>query len=668
MFVAIDFGSKKTVIYSTDRNGSNVEDEGGKREIQTVLEKTKIRSFGNSLDAATKDNIDLRSRSFLNDILAKSNQEDLLMFLNYLHQVIMKKGDYISGCLVIPEYYTEEMKQILKSIVEISDLRITSFVTHITAAAAAAVVRHHENDQELMIIDCGHHKTAVGAFSYKESELHPGKRYVIKKGARDFDEIIFNVIIKKYNFKDSKLLRERMASVVHKIKMGLNDLDTVTIKYLDENYDNFMLEVTKQEYLEGAQELLKEFETFFRDVEIPEATTTIEVIGNNSNNVFIQELLKRIEYKTTLNSSETAAYGAVMMIGLNSKKMKYKFPEAYGRDVYMKVKGSTSAPKRIFKPEDHTMGNIARVGYKRDCDFDVEIISEDKVIGLIKITKSEKKNEDVFVNVKINNFLLVEIVNIECESGVSFVFEDLSLDEKARKEIKEKDAYFRTTENNEKEKALMRNRLESFLDTVDTVLQKKFPNLLTSEMLNSIEEFRDNFFDRNPLTNSVEDELKLKKEVFDALGFIDIALAEKANKIKEENSTFIAEMKKHSFQYKTRSCSSFELSISKLQSFNDNFNLTLEKAYEYNPDELSFLTNHISNLLANILNEQKEEKSKEEEGIKKQKKEEAERAEKEEAERAAKEETEKATKEEKKAAANKTDDEKKSVKKEDICQ
>ena len=102
MNLGIDIGATKTVIYSTKDQGTLIEDEFGAREIATVLELTKpVRSFGKSASGDQLANLKARRRFFLQNLLVEENQENLFMFLNYLHRTVLLKGDYQNACLAI---------------------------------------------------------------------------------------------------------------------------------------------------------------------------------------------------------------------------------------------------------------------------------------------------------------------------------------------------------------------------------------------------------------------------------------------------------------------------------------------------------------------------------------------------------------------------------------
>ena len=299
MNLGIDIGSTKTVIYSTKDHGTIVEDEFGKREIATVLERTKpVRSFGKSVSGDHPNNLKERRRFFLTNIKEKECQEDLFMFLNYLERTIQLKGEYRDACLAIPEAFTENEKQIVKSLVESSSLKVTSFLTHMTSVAACAALRNYGISEDFMIIDCGYSKTTVGTFKFVENKPTPLKRWTIAIGGKDFYETINRILIEKYNLPDSVITREKIYKEINTVKRGLNDLPSVNLKILTEDYQICQMTVDRESYLNEFKESLEKLSAFFETVKAESNFTGyIEVVGNNSHNAYVQNILKQAAFK-----------------------------------------------------------------------------------------------------------------------------------------------------------------------------------------------------------------------------------------------------------------------------------------------------------------------------------------------------------------------------------
>lgn len=536
MNLGIDIGSIKTVIYSTKENGKIISDEFGKNEIKTVLEKTKpTRSFGNSVSGDSLNNLKMRRRYFFNDLSIEENQESLLMFLNYLNRTILLNNDYKNACLAIPEYFDQNQKNILKTLTDSSQLRVSSFLTHLTSVAACAALRSHSIPEEFMIIDCGYSKTSVGIFTFKNNILTPLKRWCIKFGGSNFDEAVYSVLIKKYNLTDSNITREMIFKEVNTIKKGLNKLESVSARIFTENYTMINIDITREEYINSLS--LGELKLFFENIKNESNFNGFsEVVGNNSNNFFIQEILKDLSYSTTLNSSESASLGSCLALAVNSRKMQFKIEEILGSSIFVKIEGEEVNPTLVFSENQPLTFENVKIKYNRKANFNVEVLENNKKIGTIKILKNETESAElVGITVKISPFLVFEIVSVTLlADGSNIPYEYISESNIDITKMKELDECFTKAENDKKEMESMRNSLENLLDSFDSSVKKVFPGLITKEDLQRIDEIRDNFFAEQPLTKSIEEEKELKEKIIKSLDFINDKLKVLEEEVRKE--------------------------------------------------------------------------------------------------------------------------------------
>lgn len=587
MNLGIDIGSTKTIIYSSSNNGTIVEDEFGKKEIRTVIEKTTpIRSFGNAVSGDSANNIRLRRRFFINDILNEENQENLLMFLNYLDRTVRQKNEYKSACLSIPEYFNENEKRILRSIVEASNLNVTSFMTHLTSIAASACLKDLKIESNFMIVDCGYSKTSVGIFNFVNNRLVPINRWSIKRGAVDFDNAIFNILVKNYQLPDNEIYREKVFKEINTVKKGLGDLETVGLKIFSEKYDVINMTVNRSEYIENLKDVFDELTVFFENVKKESNFEGyIEVVGCNSNNVFIKDILNKFSYMTTLNSSESAALGCCLASAVNSRNMQFKIEEILGSKISLKVENENGKAATVFKKNSVVSNDVVKIKYNHKGSFNVQVYENDQQIGLIKIHKKETEApEELIVSVKISPFLTFDVVSVDGGSEASVSFESFGLPEEKITKIKAIDEEFNKTENEKKEIDSMRNLLENTLDSFDSIIDRVFPGLLTKDDKERIEKIKDDFFESQPMTKSLNEEKELKERYMKELQFVTDRLKTIEDSVRQEANEIITKFETETTKIlspKNSYLTALYGSIYRLRGFISKLNIGIETVSDY---------------------------------------------------------------------------------------
>jgi len=547
MNLGIDIGSIKTVISSTKDNGVVMEDDFGKKEIKTVIERTSPhRAFGNSVSGDATANLLLRRRGFMTDILNPESQENLFMFLNFIDRTIKKTSDYKDACLAIPEFFTEEHKRALVSLVEMSSLKASTFMSHVTAVAACAALRNLQIASEFMIIDCGYSKTSAGLFKFAEGRLTPLRRWHIKRGAQSFDEAVFSILIKKYDLSDSMVTREKIFKEINVIKRGLNTLELVKTRIITDKYDMMNMEITRSEYLEALGPVLGELKSFFAQVKDESGFSGYtEVVGNNSNNAFIQEMLSTLSYNTTLNTSESASLGACLALAVNSRKMQFGVDEILGYDIHVRIEGEEVKPTLLISAcAPLAAGNI-KVKYNRKGSFSVEVLESLKKIGTIRVSKPETKAaETVVISMRTTPFMTVEVVSVNIPDGdgdrsLEFSYETFSVDKATLKRIEETDREITTAEETKRTIDGMRNHLENLLDSFDRAINKVFPGLISQDDMKVIEGVRDAFFDSQPVTTTVKEEEKVRSDIMASLKFVSDRLKGIEDEVRKEGQEIL---------------------------------------------------------------------------------------------------------------------------------
>lgn len=621
MNLGIDLGSVKTTMYSTKDNGKPVTDEFHKSEISTVIERPSedVRVFGNSVSGAPKTRAVRRSRGFLANILNPDCQEDLLMFLNFLDRTIKLNDEYKDACLTIPEFFGEEEKRMLKAVVEISDLKVTQFMTHLTAVAACAALRNFNINEEFVIIDCGYSKTSMGAFKFVQNKLTPLKRWHIKRGAADFDEAVYSILIKKYGLQDDANVREKIFQEVKTIKRGLNTLDLVKTHILSDSYDPIHFEITKDEYLSAIAPVLSELEKFFESVasEYKLEKKYIEVVGNNSNNVYIQKLLEKMPYSTTLDTTESASLGACLALAVNSRKaMGYAVEEIVGINLYVKVEGEGEESKLLISGEAPLTGKDITTKFKRKAGFNVQVIENSKVIGVVRINKpASQEAEQVTVTFKITPFMTLEVVSVAASEPLQFTYETFEANKDVLEKIRAVDAKFAKAENEKKAMEKMRNDLENLLDSFDGVIQRVFPGLITSEVSNEIDKVRNDFFDSQPVATTLAEEEKVKSDVMSSLSFINDKLKAVETTIREEGEAILKTFDtktKELLKVMTPEANKLHNTVYRLRGYLQTLKLDIENVRSFDQSQFGKLKSDIERETKTALAEEKRREKEEE--------------------------------------------------------
>ncbi|ORD94545.1 HSP7F [Enterospora canceri] len=567
--IGIDIGNTKTVIYSSKQNGTVVTDEYDKREIATVLELTKPkRSYGKGCSSDGNESILVRFRSFMSQILTEEGRLHLYMFLEQLHRILELEGGYKGVALTIPEYFGSQEKGILLSLTRASNLRVVSFVTQLTAVASYAGLLTKTVPDNFMLMDFGSHKSTIGIFAKKDGRVTPLARFYCKRGATDFDEAIYRMVVEKYNLSNSKVIKERIFQQTEKIKKAFNNFSEISVTILDDTYQNIQITVSREELYERVKIVIEEIAHFVSSTMKDTAYDGhIEIVGKNSQNKFIKDITKNFTCYTTLHTSEAAAHGACLYLAVNSNlEMKYKVDEIIGREITAKI-GEESFI--VFRSND-LINKKRKIKVQKSGEFVVELHEDGILFGTITVKNTEELAEteavsievvfDEFCLFKVNSAKIVDI-NQSTESiekvrdgqkVLEFVFDTFTLDTLETNMIVQKEQEFATIEENYKKAGEIRNETEQVLDNLAGYLESKFSNLATSEDVDKINALVDEYFSLD-ITRDYEIEKKRAEEYYGKLGFIrekleerEKDIAEAMTKIENEMKDFIGKNKKDS--------------------------------------------------------------------------------------------------------------------------
>ncbi|KAM0685431.1 hypothetical protein COBT_003359, partial [Conglomerata obtusa] len=365
--IGIDLGSYKTVIATSQNNGTIIYDNQSKRTIQTALElRTPTRFFGNNLPEPSRKFASLRKRNFNNVQDTESNQS-LFSFIKYLQTLASPHAGHYT--LAVPFYYGLKERADLYELCQEAGVN-ANFVTDICLLGMLYCVKFERSAScnSFLILDLGHSKTTAALFTKKkeneECVLQPIFVEGICKGGLSFDEKLINFIISKYKIKDDLYSREKLRIKINSIKCMLNNLNDY--KFIIEiGDDSFCVCVTKTEYFELIEEDLKQFKDFFNMIllkvkeEKLDETFSVEVVGGNSFNCYMREIIDNILNENgmkslfSMNAEESCGIGSAYAGAFYKfgSKMKVKMCDILVKDLFVRV--YDCATEELFHGENN---------------------------------------------------------------------------------------------------------------------------------------------------------------------------------------------------------------------------------------------------------------------------------------------------------------------------
>ncbi|WUR04836.1 heat shock protein SSE1-like protein [Vairimorpha necatrix] len=561
-FIGIDFGSYKTTISSSKENGKIIGDEQGKRSIPTLLElTTPIRKFGNNITGEHEQTINLRFRNFRDD-LTNENCQVYLMFLKYLDRIIKNntKGAP-SICISIPSYFKYSDKKFLLEISKLCNMKVERFYNDISAIGMFACLRREKIQEKFMIMDFGHTKTEIGIFNYINFKLTPTYLNNLKIGAKNFDEKLINLIIKKYKLEDKKIIREIIIRHLEKLKTILNSSETANTQiYFNETPVN--IQITQEEYLVACKEDMEKIEKFLEIIKNETKFEGItEITGGNSSSFLIKKILeKKIEYQSTLDLTESCAIGTALGMACSILSNKFKLNDVIGRNINIKIEGNEKKTE-IFKKTD-LIETSKTLTYNRKNSFILEFTEDEEFIGKLIINKEDTEEaEPVKILLQINKLGLLEIKSCKIdEKNLEFKFETFEMSQEKKDELIKLEEKLRLLETNIEKIGHMRNELETMAMSLLDCMSGNLKDLFNNEDEEKVRNIAMDLFDI-PSCNALEEEEEVRNNTIKQLSFV----TEKFEKLEKNIREEIENMKNTINEYKERFSKKSNPSYFKLQ-------------------------------------------------------------------------------------------------------
>ena len=170
-----------------------------------------------------------------------------------------------------------------------------------------------------------------------------------------------------------------------------------------------------------------------------------------------------------MSSSESAALGACLAQGVNTRKMQFRIEEILGNTISVKLEGEAKATT-IFECQE-----ITKVKYMRKGSFNLEVLENGIKIGVIRISKKETDSpESIAVRVKISPFLTFEVEGVDGGTETQFKYESCALSTERQAEIQKIEDSYRHGEMEIKVLGEKRNFLENLMDSFDSSINKVF--------------------------------------------------------------------------------------------------------------------------------------------------------------------------------------------------
>lgn len=352
----IDIGDHKTVLTGSSRNGRILIDELNKRTIPTWFQLSHPqRKFGNNVGGFKRQDMAERYRHFTGD------QKLLTMYFCYLHRLILQNMDR-QPVGFKPNVTIGTRCTSLKGISDVmmcaraADLNVVGVYDDLTCAAAhlSLKVKAHER---FIMIDLGHAHSAIGCFTFVDGKVKARCIEQIEVGGGSFDERLLYHILEQCDLEKEEVGQERRDEngmycgiavnrtdyKPHKYKETYKYLvlrDTVILKLkkykmilsntpvledvLEVGDDLYEIRIDQNDYQDMIKEYIERIGTFIqerveeyvkdRNYFCDYESAVVEVVGGNSNNSFVREMLDQLPVKVrrSCDSHESVGFGAAV--------------------------------------------------------------------------------------------------------------------------------------------------------------------------------------------------------------------------------------------------------------------------------------------------------------------------------------------------------------------
>lgn len=240
----IDIGDFKTVITGTSKGNRIIRDPIGKRTINTRIQLSTPRKFGNELTGFKLEDLQKRFEHFFYNLDSLPQEEKrnlIIMYLSFLKRVISLNMDktvdldtFSPIVHLVSKLHNLIDIQELYCLAKAINLNIQSIYDDLTAAASFVVFKIKPY-KKLLLIDFGHSQTGIGQFTFDNGQLITKGIKRISVGGGAFDEKLLYYLmgqisdLQKTDLPDKQLPKNNLVEQF-KVEISQNSSENKKIK------------------------------------------------------------------------------------------------------------------------------------------------------------------------------------------------------------------------------------------------------------------------------------------------------------------------------------------------------------------------------------------------------------------------------------------------------